>query len=390
MNPTFGASAAAPTPPGAPVAKPLVHVEGLKTYFRTFNGLVKAVDDVTFDIFPGEVLAIVGESGSGKSVCVRSLMGLNSSRNAEIAGRADFDGTDLLALKQEEWKQIRGRRIGMIFQEPMSQLRPVVHRGRAGGGGVLGPTLGERFGPPRRVGVSSRCFAVLRIPEAERRFDDYPHQLSGGMLQRIMIAVVLALDPEVLIADEPTTALDVTIQAQILRIMRDLQERTGTSIVFITHDLGVVSQIADRVIVMYAGKIVEAADVHTLLARSATSVHQGAPPFPGETGVQGFRVAVHSRCGAATLRVFPPDVVSTRAASLPLTAAALRSRRSLRSRPGGNRCHPTAGMLRRRGLFRRAQRPPLGTELHRNRARLPKKAAPPPRRMWNGRASWNT
>ena len=314
--------------------KPIVSVQGLKTYFRTLEGLVRAVDEVSFDLFPGEILAIVGESGSGKSVCVRSLLGLHASHNVELAGSVRYGDRDLLPLKPDEWRSIRGREIGMIFQEPMSSFDPLY-------------TVGEQaieaytahfpeVGTNEAKGILLDEFRGVRIPEAERRFDDYAHQLSGGMLQRIMIAVALSLRPAVLIADEPTTALDVTIQAQILNLMKNLQRERETAIIFITHDLGVVSQIADRVIVMYAGKVVEHTDVETLNRNPAHPYTRGllasrvTPAFKGRElpsirGVvprpvefpQGCRF--HPRCDHAfercTAHEPPPFVVDERADS---------------------------------------------------------------------------
>lgn len=233
----------------------MLEVNNLKTHFRTRDGLVKAVDGVSFSLEPGETLGIVGESGSGKSVTAMSLMQLNPRPPAfHPEGEVLFEGQDLLKVPEKRMQRIRGNDIAMIFQDPMTSLNPVF-------------TVGNQIAESVRIhqGVSKaearrRAVQVLRdvgIANPERRAKEYPHQYSGGMRQRAMIAMALSSNPKVLIADEPTTALDVTIQAQILELMVGLQERYGTAIVMITHDLGVVAQIADKVMVMYAGRAVE-------------------------------------------------------------------------------------------------------------------------------------
>ena len=259
----------------------IVRVENLKTCFTTVNGTVRAVDDVSFDVKRGEILAIVGESGSGKTVAVRNLLGLNDSKNATVEGSITYmkagpsgepQSRNLMGLNHRQWRDIRGREIGMIFQEPMSSFDPLSR---------LGHQAVEAY-RAHFEGTDSQVrdhiitlLQKVRIPDAEKRFDQYPHQMSGGMLQRFMIAMVLSCRPALLIADEPTTALDVTIQAQILKLIREIQSDLGTSIIFISHDLGVVSQIADRVIVMYGGKIVERADVYTLFDNPLHPYTQG-------------------------------------------------------------------------------------------------------------------
>ncbi|HRD76066.1 MAG TPA: ABC transporter ATP-binding protein [Hyphomicrobiaceae bacterium] len=239
----------------------LLEVENLQTHFRTIDGVNRAVDGVSFTLEAGETLAIVGESGCGKSVTAMSLMRLIAMPPGRIAGRVSFAGRDLLAASEREMRQIRGNEISMIFQEPMTSLNPVLTIGRQ-----LGETLRLHQGLGKTE-ATARAVEMLRlvgIPEAERRVTEYPHQMSGGMRQRVMIAIALACNPKLLIADEPTTALDVTIQAQILDLMRDLKRRIGAAIILITHDLGVVAEVAERVMVMYAGRKVEEAPVRAL------------------------------------------------------------------------------------------------------------------------------
>ncbi len=246
-------------------APALLDVQGLTTYFFTRDGVVRAVDGVSFSVGRGETLAIVGESGCGKSVTSLSILRLIASPPGRtVAGRVLFEGRDLLALPEPEMRKIRGDAISMIFQEPMTSLNPVL---------TIGHQIAEALVLHRglsRDDAGVRAIEMLRLvrmPEPERRVLQYPHQLSGGMRQRVMIAMALACEPRLLIADEPTTALDVTIQAQILDLMRDLKTRTGAAIMLITHDLGVVAEMAQRVIVMYAGRKVEEASVVDLFAR---------------------------------------------------------------------------------------------------------------------------
>jgi peptide/nickel transport system ATP-binding protein len=233
---------------------PLLEVDHLKVDFRTDEGVVHAVDDVSFTLGEGEVLAIVGESGSGKSVTAMTLMGLTRSPNASFEGSARLRGQELITASNEELRRLRGNEIAMIFQDPMTSLNPVQR---------IGTQIVEQIQAHEEVtdaDARDRVVTLLErvgIPRARERIDSYPHEFSGGMRQRVMIAMALSCDPSVLLADEPTTALDVTIQAQILREMNDLRARTGTSIVLVTHDLGVVADIADRIAVMYSGRIVE-------------------------------------------------------------------------------------------------------------------------------------
>jgi peptide/nickel transport system ATP-binding protein len=242
----------------------VLDVKGLRTVFFTNSGLFKAVDDVSFSVRRGETLAIVGESGCGKSVTALSVMRLVPDPPGRIVGGSIMlEGTDLLSLDESEMRAIRGNRISMIFQEPMTSLNPVMR---------IGDQITEAVRlhrPMSRKEATAKAVEMLRlvkIPEAERRAQEYPHQLSGGMRQRAMIAMALACRPALLIADEPTTALDVTIQSQILALILELQKELGMGLVLITHDLGVVAQTAQRVIVMYAGRKVEEADVETLFA----------------------------------------------------------------------------------------------------------------------------
>ena len=240
----------------------ILEVRDLHTQFDTLDGVVRAVDGLSFDLARGETLGIVGESGCGKSVTALSILRLIPSETGRIAsGSIRFEGEELTVLSEEAMKRLRGHRISMIFQEPMTSLNPVL---------TVGTQIAENV--VRHLGVSWRAardragemLDLVRIADARRRLDEYPHQLSGGMRQRVMIAMALCCDPQVLIADEPTTALDVTIQAQILDLMLELKEKTGTAIVLITHDLGVVAETTQRVVVMYAGRKVEEAPVEVL------------------------------------------------------------------------------------------------------------------------------
>jgi peptide/nickel transport system ATP-binding protein len=242
----------------------LLEVNDLKTYFHTDDGIVKAVDGVSFSIEKGKTLGIVGESGSGKSVTCLTIMGLNSKKNTITSGEARFNGEDLLTAGARRLREIRGNDIAMIFQDPMTSLNPV-HS--------IGAQLVEAVQLHRDVSkkvASARALELLKavgIPRAERRIDDYPHQFSGGMRQRVMIAMALVNDPDLLIADEPTTALDVTTQAQIMTLIKRLQDDFGSAIIVITHDLGVVAEAADDVLVMYAARVAEEAPVEKLYHR---------------------------------------------------------------------------------------------------------------------------
>ena len=251
---------------------PLLEVNSLQTHFRTPDGVNRAVDGVSFQVGEGETLAVVGESGCGKSVTANSILRLIPEPPGKIAGSIRFRGVDLLQLSDKEMRRVRGNDISMIFQEPMTSLNPVLTVGRQ-----LGETLRLHQRVSRRE-ADARAVEMLRlvgIPEAKRRLGEYPHQLSGGMRQRVMIAIALSCRPKLLIADEPTTALDVTIQAQILDLMKDLKSKVGAAIILITHDLGIVAEVAERVMVMYAGRKVEEASVEKLFRTPRHPYTQG-------------------------------------------------------------------------------------------------------------------
>jgi len=242
--------------------KKLLEVKNLEVSFDTYAGEVQAVRDVSFDLYEGETLAIVGESGCGKSVTAKSIMRLNPEPPARFKnGEILFEGEDIIKKKEKEMRNIRGSKIGMIFQDPMTSLNPTMTIGKQIMEGLL---KHQKISRAEAKAAALEMLRMVQIPNPEQRFGEYPHHFSGGMRQRAMIAVALVCKPRLLIADEPTTALDVTIQAQILELMKDLQEKTGTSIILITHDLGVVAQMANRIIVMYGGKIVEDGDAREI------------------------------------------------------------------------------------------------------------------------------
>ena len=252
----------------ADMNKPLLEVKNLKTFFKTRNGIVKAVNDVSYSIYHGKTLGIVGESGSGKSVSAMSVLRLLDANGYIAGGTVTFDGQDLSKVTTEQMYHIRGNRISVIFQEPMTSLNPVFS---------VKKQLSEPFiihqGMSKKE-AAAKCIEMLKavqIPNPEAVAKQYPHQLSGGMRQRVMIAMALACKPDILIADEPTTALDVTIQAQILRLMNDLQKENGTAIMFITHDLGVINEMADDVVVMYCGQVVEQAPARVIFTNCEKS-----------------------------------------------------------------------------------------------------------------------
>jgi peptide/nickel transport system ATP-binding protein len=276
----------------------LLEVDGLKTYFATDGGEFRAVDGVSFAIEEGRTLGIVGESGCGKSVTSLSIMGLVPKPGGSIAGGAiRFRGRDLATLPEAEMRALRGAEIAMIFQEPMTSLNPAFTIGNQL---VEGIVRHRHLSPTDAKAHAIEMLRRVRIPAPEQRFDEYPHKLSGGMRQRVMIAMALACDPKLLIADEPTTALDVTIQAQILDLLRRLRDETGTAIVLITHDLGVIAELAHDVAVMYAGKIVEKAPVARLFAW---------PQHPYTIGLLGAIPQLHrTRARLATIEGTVPSL----------------------------------------------------------------------------------
>ncbi|MBK6427941.1 MAG: ABC transporter ATP-binding protein [Blastocatellia bacterium] len=248
-----------------PATQPLLAIRDLRTYFHTSDGVARSVDGVSFEVFPSETVAVVGESGCGKSVTAFTIMGLIPVPPGRVeSGEIVFEDRDLLKLSEAEMRDVRGNDISMIFQEPMTSLNPILTIGRQITEAILRHTSASKA-DARRLAIE--MLSRVGIPSPEKRVDEYPHQLSGGMKQRAMIAMALVCRPKLLIADEPTTALDVTIQSQILDLLHDLREEFDMAVLLITHDLGVVAEVADRVVVMYAGKIVETADVVDLFER---------------------------------------------------------------------------------------------------------------------------
>jgi oligopeptide/dipeptide ABC transporter ATP-binding protein len=271
----------------------LLEVEGLRTCFPSADGPLPVVDDISFELARGETLALVGESGSGKSMTAFSILRLVPKPGRVVSGAVRLEGQDLTSLSVGEMRRVRGRRISMIFQEPMTCLNPVV---RVGAQVVEAIRLHERISVAEARRRTRDLFAEVGIPDPEARLDAYPHQLSGGLKQRVMIAMALSTRPEILIADEPTTALDVTVQAQILELLRELQRDRGTAILLITHDLGIVNELSDRVAVMYAGRLVEVAPREELfsdplhpytqgLLRSMPALSRPGEPLPEIAGV---------------------------------------------------------------------------------------------------------
>ena len=248
----------------AEAAASVLDVRDLKTVFRTRGGEIHAVNDVSFHLKPGELLGVVGESGSGKSVTMMSLLRLLPAPPADIrSGQVLLNGKDLLAMSDDQLRAVRGAKVGFVFQDPMTSLNPVFTLGNQ----IMEPLIKHlKMSKPQAEARAVELLELVGIPDAKRRLYQYPHQFSGGMRQRVMIAIALACDPDVLIADEPTTALDVTIQAQILELVKDLRRKLGMAIIWITHDLGVIAGIADRVIVMYGGQVVEHAPVRELFS----------------------------------------------------------------------------------------------------------------------------
>ena len=279
---------------------PLLQVRNLKTQFFTQDGVVKAVDDVSFHLMPGETLGVVGESGCGKSITAMSIMRLIPQPPGKIvSGEILFQGQDIMRMRDEQVRSIRGNKIAMIFQDPMTSLNPVLTISRQIGES-LELHLGMSRGQARKRSIE--LLKMVGIPNAEERIDQYPHQFSGGMRQRVMIAMALSCNPSLLIADEPTTALDVTIQAQILDLMRNLQKEHNTALMMITHDLGVVAGMADRIQVMYAGHIVETAPTEELFAN---------PRHPYTVGLLNSipRLDATTKSKLNPIRGLPPDLI---------------------------------------------------------------------------------
>ncbi len=270
-------------------AMPVLDVRGLKTVFRTRGGEIHAVNSVSFSLRAGELLGVVGESGSGKSVTMMSLIGLLPSPPAEVrAGQVMLGGRDLLHIPPHELQDVRGAKVGFVFQDPMTSLNPVFTVGSQ----IMEPLM-RHMGLTRAQAAdrAAELLALVGIPDAKKRLKSYPHQFSGGMRQRVMIAIALACDPDVLIADEPTTALDVTIQAQIIELVKDLRQKLGMAIIWITHDLGVIAGIADRVMVMYGGQVVEQAPVAELFANPRHPYTRALlKTIPSLTGERGARL----------------------------------------------------------------------------------------------------
>lgn len=282
--------------------QPLLEISNLKTYFFTSRGLVKAIRGVEFSLAEGETLALVGESGCGKSMTALSILRLVPSPGRIVEGEIRFRGNDLLHIPEEEMRRIRGNSISMIFQEPMTSLNPVFRIGEQ-----IGEVLRLHKGMDEREALQAATdlLAQVGIPSPERRVREYPHQLSGGMRQRVMIAMALACDPKLLIADEPTTALDVTIQAQIMELLKDLKEKRGMATLLITHDLGVVAETADRVAIMNTGLIMEYAPVREIYARPVHPYTQGLLGCIPRLGEKRERLLPISRQGR-TLAELPP------------------------------------------------------------------------------------
>ena len=328
------ATPAIPRAAPAGAATALLAIEDLRTYFFTRDGIVRAVEGVSYSVKAGETLAVVGESGCGKSVTALSILRLIPSPPGRIVGGAiRFEGSDLLCRSEAEMRRIRGNQISMIFQEPMTSLNPVLTISRQIGESlVLHQGLGGKAAAARVI----EMLRLVHIPEPERRARQYPHEMSGGMRQRVMIAMALACDPKLLIADEPTTALDVTIQAQILELMRELKRKTGAAIVLITHDLGVVAEMAERVVVMYAGRKVEEAPVRELFRR---------PRHPYTAGLLASVPRLGSTLGRAR-----PERLAEIAGSVP----------SLREEIRGCAFQPRCALATERC---RRERPPLEAKL---------------------------
>ncbi len=305
---------------------PLLDVRGLGIFFRIGAGEVQATRDVSFQLKAGERLGIVGESGCGKTVTGLSILGLLPRAQSRVVGEVRFEGRDLLTISPRQMRQVRGRQISMIFQEPMSALDPVF---------TVGEQIAETLRAHRGMGKKEAreravdALAQVGIPLPSRRVDEYPHQLSGGMRQRAMIAIALSCEPQILIADEPTTALDVTIQAQIIDLLFDLSARTGTALIFITHDLGVIAETCTRMLTMYAGEVVEDAPVDLGVGAAAPSLYVGPATLDPAAQPAQVGAAVDSRARA---------VAGRHAGRLSLPAALRARARRVRGDAGAARC----------------------------------------------------
>ena len=327
-------------------AAPVLDVRGLKTVFRTRGGEVHAVNSVSFHLNPGELLGVVGESGSGKSVTMMSLIGLLPSPPADVrAGTVMLGDRDLLKMSADDLRDVRGAKVGFVFQDPMTSLNPVFTVGNQ----IMEPLIRHMGMTKKQAQVrAAELLALVGIPDAAERLKSYPHQFSGGMRQRVMIAIALACDPDVLIADEPTTALDVTIQAQILELVKDLRQKLGMAIVWITHDLGVIAGIADRVMVMYGGQVVEQAPVGELFANPQHPYTRALlKTIPSLTGAREARLQVIE--GQPPILIGAPTACPFRARCAHAFARCEREnpeRRAVDGRPVGQghdvACHWTA------------------------------------------------
>ncbi|HYZ60971.1 MAG TPA: ABC transporter ATP-binding protein [Acetobacteraceae bacterium] len=334
------------------MTEPLLQVENLQTHFGTPDGVVRAVEGLSFHIDPGETLAIVGESGCGKSVTSMSILRLIQEPPGRIRGTIRFLGRNLLELPEAEMRKLRGKDISMIFQEPMTSLNPVLTIGRQIGEALR---LHEGLNAKQAEARAVEMLTLVGIPAPARRVHEYPHQLSGGMRQRVMIAMALACNPKLLIADEPTTALDVTIQAQILDLMRDLKTRLGSAIMLITHDLGVVAEMAQRVVVMYAGRKVEEAPVGEIFAN---------PQHPYTRGLLG---AVPKLGSSLTMQG------RTKLAEIPGVVPSLRQR--IQGCPFATRCLSATELCREVAPAVEEKRPGHRVACHYAEYAMPRQAA---------------